>query len=100
LKFKQQVEQQAIDAQIRAKKDAAEALARKGYAPLPEEERVRILQGLKVNLEKVTFEYGKISMVVDTIGKIRRLVSMEDFFDFSRRNAKPTATGNKVSSLK
>lgn len=74
MRFKREVEEQAIQAQVKAKKDAEEALARQGFAPLPEDERQKILEGLRANLEKVTFEYGKISMVVDTIGKIRRSV--------------------------
>ena len=44
---------------------------------LPEEERVRVLEGLKANWEKLNLDYQKLSLTVDTVPKIARKVNME-----------------------
>ena len=45
---------------------------RNGCVLLPEEERVRILDGLKSNWEKLNSDYQKLSLTVDTVPKIAR----------------------------
>ena len=39
---------------------------------LPEEERTRLLEGLKANWEKLNSDYQKLSLTVDTVPKIAR----------------------------
>ncbi|KAI8915039.1 calmodulin-binding-domain-containing protein, partial [Entophlyctis helioformis] len=51
--------------------------AREGIVPLPDEERARILDGLKANWEKLNSDYQKLSLTVDTVPKIARKVNME-----------------------
>lgn len=41
---------------------------------LPEEERLKILNGLRKNYELLTNEYKSISLVLDTCTKVKRLV--------------------------
>jgi uncharacterized protein YpuA (DUF1002 family) len=56
-------------------KAAAEAAAkvyRNGLVQLPEDERLRILDGLKANWEKLNSDYQKLSLTVDTVPKIAR----------------------------
>ncbi|KAJ3417486.1 hypothetical protein HDV05_003350 [Chytridiales sp. JEL 0842] len=48
-----------------------------GLVPLPEEERLKILDGLKANWEKLNSDYQKLSLTVDTVPKIARKVNME-----------------------
>ncbi|KAJ3040596.1 hypothetical protein HK097_002518, partial [Rhizophlyctis rosea] len=48
-----------------------------GLVTLPEEERVKILEGLKKNWEKLNSDYQKLSLTVDTVPKISRKVNME-----------------------
>ncbi|KAJ3113497.1 hypothetical protein HDU96_003320 [Phlyctochytrium bullatum] len=48
-----------------------------GLVPLPEDERIRILEGLKANWEKLNSDYQKLSLTVDTVPKIARKVNME-----------------------
>jgi uncharacterized protein YpuA (DUF1002 family) len=43
-----------------------------GMILLPEEERHRILEGLKANWEKLNSDYQKLSLTVDTVPKIAR----------------------------
>ncbi|KAI8814112.1 calmodulin-binding-domain-containing protein [Cladochytrium replicatum] len=50
---------------------------KEGYVRLPEEERFRILGGLKANWEKLNSDYQKLSLTVDTVPKIARKVNME-----------------------
>lgn len=44
---------------------------------LPEEERIKILEVLKSNWEKVRSDYQRLSLTVDTVPKIARKVNME-----------------------
>ncbi|KAI9193173.1 calmodulin-binding-domain-containing protein [Polychytrium aggregatum] len=48
-----------------------------GVVPLPDEERLKILEGLKLNWEKLNSDYQKLSLTVDTVPKIARKVNME-----------------------
>ncbi|KAJ3189542.1 hypothetical protein HK101_008922 [Irineochytrium annulatum] len=50
---------------------------KEGVVPLPEDERLRILEGLKANWEKLNSDYQKLSLTVDTVPKIARKVNME-----------------------
>lgn len=50
----------------------AEALDRRGFMVLPEEERLSILAGLKSNWEKLNSDYQRFSLTVDTIPKIAK----------------------------
>ena len=43
-----------------------------GKVLLPEEERLRILTGLKANWEQLNSDYMKLSLTVDTVPKIAR----------------------------
>ena len=58
------------EAQIQAAKQF-----RNGLVLLPEEERHRILDGLKANWEKLNLDYQKLSLTVDTVPKIARYVA-------------------------
>ncbi|KAJ3396583.1 hypothetical protein HDU92_002531 [Lobulomyces angularis] len=49
----------------------------RGLVPLPEEERLKILNGLKNNWERLNSDYQKLSLTVDTVPKIARKVNME-----------------------
>jgi hypothetical protein len=49
----------------------------RGIVPLPESERLLILEGLKKNWESLNGDYQKLSLTVDTVPKILRKVSME-----------------------
>lgn len=49
-----------------------EEVMRSGFIPLPEEERVEILDGLKSNWAKFNLDYMKLSLTVDTVPKINR----------------------------
>jgi hypothetical protein len=44
----------------------------RGVVPLPEEERMRVLEGLQYNWEKLNSDYQKLSLTVDTVPKISR----------------------------
>ncbi|KAL2920014.1 hypothetical protein HK105_200080 [Polyrhizophydium stewartii] len=48
-----------------------------GVVPLPDEERSKILNGLKANWEKLNSDYQRLSLTVDTVPKIARKVNME-----------------------
>lgn len=43
-----------------------------GLTLLAEEDRLQVLAGLKANWEVINREYGKLSLVVDTLPKITR----------------------------
>ncbi|KAJ3381975.1 hypothetical protein HDU84_004728, partial [Entophlyctis sp. JEL0112] len=45
-------------------------LLKQGIIPLPEDERLKILDGLKKNWEKLNSDYQKLSLTVDTVPKI------------------------------
>ena len=49
----------------------------RGIVPLPESERLVILEGLKKNWECLNGDYQKLSLTVDTVPKILRKVNME-----------------------
>ncbi len=49
-----------------------EEFLKKGLIPLPEEERQRLLTGLKQNWDKLNSDYQRLSLTVDTIPKINR----------------------------
>ncbi|KAI9020589.1 calmodulin-binding-domain-containing protein [Hyaloraphidium curvatum] len=78
LRFRRESEAAALEAQEKARRDAEEALARQGLAPLPEDVRMGMLDGLRENLRKAEGEYGRLGMVADTVGKIRRKQGLED----------------------
>ncbi|KAJ3045657.1 hypothetical protein HDV00_007783 [Rhizophlyctis rosea] len=48
-----------------------------GLISLPEDERAKILEGLKKNWTKLNSDYQKLSLTVDTVPKISRKVNME-----------------------
>lgn len=54
-----------------------DALARRGIKVLDEEERIRILAGLKTNWKKLNNDYQRLSLTVDTVPKIARKVGLE-----------------------
>jgi hypothetical protein len=66
------------DAERRQLERQKEEILKSGLIPLPEEERIRILEGLKANWEKLNAEYMKMSLVVDTVPKINRKISLEN----------------------
>ncbi|KAJ3254036.1 hypothetical protein HK103_007575 [Boothiomyces macroporosus] len=53
------------------------ALEEQGILVLPDEERERILKGLKENWEQLNNDYQRLSLTVDTVPKIARKVNME-----------------------
>jgi len=55
-----------------------EAIMASGLIPLPEDERIKILEGLKANWQKVNQDYMKLSLTVDTVPKINRKVALEE----------------------
>ncbi|KXS13265.1 hypothetical protein M427DRAFT_125218 [Gonapodya prolifera JEL478] len=67
---------QKMLSEARAHQQQQEALST-GLLPLPEDERLKILEGLRMNWSKLNEEYGKLSLTVDTIPKITRKVSIE-----------------------
>jgi hypothetical protein len=74
VKRKQEVEERTL---AKAAEEGAEAEAvrsgvKDGMVPLPEEERLKILDGLKANWEKLNSDYQKLSLTVDTVPKIAR----------------------------
>jgi hypothetical protein len=64
--------------QVRSLQSAAQAEERgsrgnkDGLVSLPEDERLKILEGLKANWEKLNSDYQKLSLTVDTVPKIAR----------------------------
>lgn len=48
-----------------------------GIVPLPEDERLKVLDGLKANWTRLNSDYQKLSLTVDTVPKIARKVNME-----------------------
>ncbi|KAI8908364.1 calmodulin-binding-domain-containing protein [Gorgonomyces haynaldii] len=52
-------------------------LQEQGIVQMPEEERLKILDGLKKNWEKLNNDYQRLSLTVDTVPKIARKVNME-----------------------
>ncbi|KAJ3339305.1 hypothetical protein HDU93_008412 [Gonapodya sp. JEL0774] len=67
-----------------------------GLMPLPEEERIKILDGLKMNWSKLNEEYGKLSLTVDTIPKITRYMLPEtDIAKFSHANILVDVSGGR-----
>jgi Calmodulin-binding len=70
----------ALEAENRAMMQSqkqALALEEKGIVAMPEEERIKILEGLKKNWEKLNLGYQRLSLTVDTMPKISRKVNME-----------------------
>ena len=53
------------------------ALEQQGIVQMPEDERIKILAGLKKNWEKLNQDYQRLSLTVDTVPKIARKVNME-----------------------
>lgn len=62
--------------QVALEQHAAE-LQEQGIVEMPEEERLKILAGLKQNWEKLNLGYQRLSLTVDTVPKITRKVTME-----------------------
>lgn len=71
---KEQEVKMAIELKEKREKDE---MIRRGIIPLPEEERQRLLAGLKANWESLNQEYMKLSLTVDTLPKINRKVGLE-----------------------
>lgn len=46
----------------------------RGIVPLPEDERIKILDGLQANWDKLNSDYQKLSLTVDTVPKIARYI--------------------------
>ncbi|RKP00478.1 hypothetical protein CXG81DRAFT_26833, partial [Caulochytrium protostelioides] len=63
-----------------AARDAQEAPEPVGpqYAPLPEEDRVEILDSLRAQRDRLCRDFGKMSLCVDTLGKINRKLALEN----------------------
>lgn len=78
---KEQTEMKLIEmerlAAIAAQKRNGNGSRDNGVVPLPDEERLKILEGLKLNWEKLNSDYQKLSLTVDTVPKIARKVNME-----------------------
>lgn len=80
LEQRKQLSEEARESKQRALAEAAEddqSIQKNGMIRLPEEERVRVLEGLKANWEKLNLDYQKLSLTVDTVPKIARKVNME-----------------------
>lgn len=75
-KYEQEEKERQKDVQ-KAQQERNAILA-SGLIPLPEDERLRILQGLKTNWEKLNSEYMRLSLTVDTVPKINKKVSLEN----------------------
>ena len=77
---KRKMEKDEQEAQLQAEEKhrlEKEAMLRRGIIPLPEEERQRLLDGLRQNWDKLNGEYQKLSLTVDTLPKINRKVNLE-----------------------
>jgi hypothetical protein len=72
---KTELEKQHQDKKV-AEQLAAANVAPTGFVVLPETERLAILSGLQSNLNKLNSDYGKMSLVIDTVPKINRCVSI------------------------
>ncbi|KAI8845401.1 calmodulin-binding-domain-containing protein [Chytridium lagenaria] len=77
LNVKKQAEKIKEDQVRQLKEDTSLTPTKDGMVPLPEDERIRILEGLKANWEKLNSDYQKLSLTVDTVPKIARKVNME-----------------------
>jgi len=75
-----QEEQAAAEKAKQLFKEQAEniALQKQGLVVLPDEERARILSGLKANWDKHNYDYQRLSLTVDTVPKIARKVHLEN----------------------
>ncbi|KAJ3061325.1 hypothetical protein HDU98_002761 [Podochytrium sp. JEL0797] len=73
--FSMQDMEEALMTTPEGKKQAQ--MMKEGLVPLPEDERAKILEGLKANWEKLNSDYQKLSLTVDTVPKIARKVNME-----------------------
>ncbi|KAJ3289949.1 hypothetical protein HDU79_003660 [Rhizoclosmatium sp. JEL0117] len=73
--FSMQEMEDALMSTPEGKKQAQ--MMKEGLVPLPEDERTKILEGLKANWEKLNSDYQKLSLTVDTVPKIARKVNME-----------------------
>lgn len=71
-KRNEELKQAEIDRIQYLHEQEAAKTAREGIIPLPEEERAKILSGLKANWEKLNSDYQKLSLTVDTVPKIAR----------------------------
>ncbi|KAJ3108586.1 hypothetical protein HDU97_000868 [Phlyctochytrium planicorne] len=76
-KRQRQMEKAKEELAQQQKEEIANMPTKDGMIPLPEEERVRILEGLKANWDKLNSDYQKLSLTVDTVPKIARKVNME-----------------------
>lgn len=76
-KILQEIEFQKTDAHEKLEKKERDALLKRGIIPLPETERLRLLQGLLENWEGLNRDYQKLSLVIDTLPKINRKVNLE-----------------------
>lgn len=74
-KRKQEKIQEEAQAAAEAKeKRQRDEMIKRGIIPLPEEERQRLIAGLKANWESLNHEYMRLSLTVDTLPKINRQV--------------------------
>ncbi|KAJ3126406.1 hypothetical protein HK098_007539 [Nowakowskiella sp. JEL0407] len=76
-KKKQQLTEQAAKSAEADKESNSQKIRSDGLVLLPESERLKILDGLKANWEKLNSDYQKLSLTVDTVPKIARKVNME-----------------------
>ncbi|KAJ3219444.1 hypothetical protein HDU67_001275 [Dinochytrium kinnereticum] len=77
IKRQKQMEKVKEELEQQKKEETANMPTKDGLVPLPEDERIRILEGLKANWEKLNSDYQKLSLTVDTVPKIARKVNME-----------------------
>lgn len=69
---KQEKDERAQASADRAAQKKIKEQMERGVIPLPEEERQRVLHGLKTNWEQLNSDYQKLSLTVDTVPKITR----------------------------
>ena len=72
-------EKKQVQEEIEAAQQAAKQF-RNGLVLLPESERIKILDGLTANWNKLNGDYQKLSLTVDTIPKIARYNKLNSLF--------------------
>ncbi|KAL7752942.1 hypothetical protein RI367_001392 [Sorochytrium milnesiophthora] len=76
--FVSQRQEEAAEAERQAAAAAEyEAEHASGLVLLPEDERLRIVEGLQANWGKLNSEYQRLSLTIDTVPKIARKVNLE-----------------------
>ncbi|KAI9145048.1 calmodulin-binding-domain-containing protein [Paraphysoderma sedebokerense] len=69
--------EELIQAKVKEADITEESEQKPGLILLPEDERLKLLEGLKNNWEKLNSDYQKLSLTVDTVPKIARKVNIE-----------------------